>query len=571
MATQQNNNDTKKAAGYFKEKFTIGLSRVTGDEVTRAIMKTTSHMLKAPNEKHLDRLIRATHGHYSEEARQEGGVGRYIIEELEKRSHTHNWIVVLKTMLVFHAFMIDGSDEVNKYMQRNRNLFAGRSIKDLADSPDGAAQQRFIEFYTRYLEERNVTQMRIDLEVRIESSEYLTALKMMPMGVLAQALGQLLQQLECIANIPFREEIINNFATLEAHTRLINDGAHLYAFISDRMVYALEHFEELDSTASKQTWLTLYKRYIKCIRALAKFFDSMRRSRVTWGSIVIPQIKEFPDALLTKLEDDVSKAESATSAGTKPTTDEVPEVEDISTLLAAEEKLEEPKEETPAQPPTVNSRIKAEATAETDLFGGPAEAPPIQPPVKPKPPTTDLDDLFGAPSANHNTAASATAGGMWGSGSNPPAQQQRINNDFDIFGAPPQQQSQQWAAPTGTAGSSSSSATVASPWGGNNLTTANATTANTAAPNAASSSSPVPFHRPAVNIFASDDFAPINNNSMTPATTTTAPTAAAAFDPFGNPPRENIFASNNTTNNGVYGAQPQQPQRPKNDMDDLFN
>ena len=590
MSTQKNNNDTKKAAGYFKEKFTIGLSRVTGDEVTRAIMKTTSHMLKAPNEKHLQRLLSATHGHFSENAQKEGmSMCRYIIEELEKRSHTHNWIVVLKTMLTFHAFLIDGSDEVNKVMQRNRNLFCGRSIKDLADSPDGAAQQRFITTYIRYLEERNITQMRIDLEVRIESSEYLTALKMMPMNILAQALTQLLQQLECIAVLEFREEIINNFATLEAHTRLINDGSHLYAFIADRMVYALEHFDELETKANKETWVVVYKRYAICIAHLRILFEKMRRSRVSWGSIRIPEIKEFPEALLTKLEEELN--------GSSKQPEAVPEIEDLNALLEEEERKEKQQEEEEL-PATMSSRLRDEGpptsvtspaappAADVNLFGDAnsqfnsqqQDAAPIPPPpVKPKLP--DLDDLFaGVPQGGQPAAAA----GQWGAQPTAPQPQPQNNATFDVFAAQPQQPA--WV-PTANAAAqygyaSSSSGSAASPFANPpapGTTAANPVDALFGAPASApvaqqpvpSPGGQVPFHQQqsTANMFAnpSSDFLPINNDS-------------ARFDPFGQPPRENVFANNPPANANMFGApapsqqqQPPQQQRPRNDMDDLFS
>ena len=110
MSTARTSNDAKKAGGYLKEKFTIGISRVTGDEVSRSIMKTTSHMLKAPKDKHLQRLLSATHGHCSADSLEKHkDMAAYIVEELEKRSHTHNWIVVLKTMITSHHMLIDGS------------------------------------------------------------------------------------------------------------------------------------------------------------------------------------------------------------------------------------------------------------------------------------------------------------------------------------------------------------------------------------------------------------------------------------------------------------------------------
>ena len=253
-----------------KEKFVIGMTRFTDDEVERAIMKVTSHMLKAPNEKHMQRLIAASHGNFNCGKQDHGDINRYIIVELEKRSHTHNWVVVLKSMVAFHRLMTDGSVEINRLIQLNRNIFCLRHIKELADSPDGAAQQSFIEQYIRYLEERSIAQQALGMSSRIESDAFAAAINSLDLTALTQTFPVLLQQMEALASVEFRPTIVDNFCTLEAYRKLVIDGKKLFALLMGRMVWLLEQFEDLP-TPHKKVWLKLFIRFQKCSKLLAAF------------------------------------------------------------------------------------------------------------------------------------------------------------------------------------------------------------------------------------------------------------------------------------------------------------
>ena len=449
MSTARTSNDAKKAGGYLKEKFTIGISRVTGDEVSRSIMKTTSHMLKAPKDKHLQRLLSATHGHCSADSLEKHkDMAAYIVEELEKRSHTHNWIVVLKTMITFHHILIDGSLSANRVMQRNRGLFCMRAVKDLADSPDGAAQKNFIEHYIRYLEERNISQARIDVDPRIESDEYLTVLKSMSNEVLAKAMTQLIQQLECIANIEFREVVVDNFATLDAYNLLIADGTRLYGMLANRMLYILERFDEMEIMA-KQTWLSVYRRYAKCVHSLALLFQRLLSANRHFSS-PIPKINEFPADVLMKLEQDVEYSSIPKETihfeddepEAAPAAHQAPEIEQPANTDLFEEISDEPS--------TTTTDQKKPAADLDDWFApAPAPAPATSTTRETKKASADIDDIFGPPSSSsahsapqqhqyqHNGYQAKAQTNMF---NDEPAVESRPKSapkEFDPFGASP--------------------------------------------------------------------------------------------------------------------------------------
>jgi hypothetical protein len=430
MATEVPDNDMKKGMGYLKEKFVIGMTRFTDDEVERAIMKVTSHMLKAPNEKHMQRLIAATHGNYNCGKQDHGDINRYIIVELEKRSHTHNWVVVLKSMVAFHRLMTDGSVEVNRLIQLNRNCFCLRHVKDLADSPDGAAQQSFIEQYIRYLEERSIAQQALGLSARLESEAFSNAISALDLPALTRAFAVLLQQMEAVAAVEFRPTIVDNFCTLEAYRKLVVDAKRLFAILMGRMVWLLEQFEDLPLPL-KQTWLKLFIRFHKCSKLVAAFMVQIDSANIHFGE-AIPRLKVFPDTLQRRLEDDVD----ASSV----------QKEDLSALLGpqvvAELRLEPPPTAASAGNNAVNERVTTPpAKVSPRLTTNPAvAAPAVQPAASSAKPADPLADIFGPPvpqtatapppsTSNRAPSAAAASSGappLWGT-ADPPAQPARYS------------------------------------------------------------------------------------------------------------------------------------------------
>jgi hypothetical protein len=301
MATQKTDNDAKRLGGYLKEKWTIGMSRVSSDEVVRAIMKVTSHKLKTPNPKHLARLINATHGNYQSGSTTYDDVNGFIVEELEKHTHSRDWVVVLKTLLTLHSLMNEGSDEVLAKITSHRSAFNTSRMKELADSPDGAQQQGFIHAYARYLEERCVTIAACKFQTRIESDEFLLRYLEISAATAAPITASLLLQLEVMLDVEFRVAALNNHASLEALRLVINDGKRLFVVLTKRVVAMLDEFHTYGRT-EKKAWLELFKRFQNAAKKMADLFRRINNNdEVTLGE-KLPTLQVMPDAITTQLE-----------------------------------------------------------------------------------------------------------------------------------------------------------------------------------------------------------------------------------------------------------------------------
>lgn len=388
MTTEENNNDAKKGAGYLKEKFLIGLTRFTNDEVERAIMKVTSHMLKAPNEKHMSRLIQATQGHFNTGSVDHGDVNRYIIEELEKRSHTHNWIVVLKTYVALHRLMSEGSKDIQRVMQGRMGLFSVRNIKDVADSPEGAAAKNFIEQYIRYLEERNIVQFKLadhGVGYKLEAEEFLTATSAIPLEQLPTVFELQLSMLEALVLIEFRATIVDNFLTHEAYRKVVGDGRCLYKVLSNRVLAVLDRFDDM-TLPVKEKWLKLYRRFDKAVKSLGRLFDQMNSANVHWGEN-IPTLKMLPESILKRMEDDV-KFSTVPAEDLSAVLGSLSVAVDRGPTVGADRPSTS--DEAPPVPQTV---VKGESPASTSLFG---QQPSVAPSAT-APQHDAMDDLFGSP------------------------------------------------------------------------------------------------------------------------------------------------------------------------------
>ncbi|CCD16548.1 unnamed protein product [Trypanosoma congolense IL3000] len=296
-------NELKRGAGYLKEKAILGLSKVTGNELDRAIFKVTSHKLKAPKEKYMQRVLAATHGHCNNKSHKGRDVCPYIVAELEKRLHTHNWIVILKTMVTFHRLLRDGSAEVNNVIQENRNIFCTRNIKDISESTEGAIQGVFIRQYLYYLEERTSAQRKLGVSRRIESNDFSLFLRSLDADTLGAVFDILLEQLAALVEIGYTETIVDNFCSMEAFQMLVNDGKLLYQIISDRSIFILDRFTGFTLTQKKE-WVEHFRRYITTGEKLRTLFSSIRNSKRIFHDPP-PELKPIPMSLLDSLERDV--------------------------------------------------------------------------------------------------------------------------------------------------------------------------------------------------------------------------------------------------------------------------
>eukprot|EP00796_Vickermania_ingenoplastis_P000236 gene236-115_t len=233
----------KTSGGFFKDKATVGFNTLTGDKVDVALIKATSTELEAPREKYVLRLIDyVTHGNKGKFLKEGKPIEHYIISDLRKRTHSHNWFQSgLKGTVVFD------------YM----------TIKNLEKTTQGARHKLFIMQYVSYLRARTNISTAADYGWRLEEERGDVELH-------AYTIDALLNAIDHYIEIPFREETVDNFASLEAYRLLIIDGKNLYRQLSIRILDMINKFHD-ESTASQRKYRQLYVRYDGAVEILKNF------------------------------------------------------------------------------------------------------------------------------------------------------------------------------------------------------------------------------------------------------------------------------------------------------------
>ncbi|EPY22626.1 clathrin coat assembly protein [Strigomonas culicis] len=370
---------TFQSAGYFREKAIIGVGRLSGDSLSTAIVKTTSHKLKAPKEKYMQYLLAASYGHCKKLEKNGRPICEYIVRELEKRSHSYNWIIVLKTMVVLHRLLSDASDEMVRTICIYRNVFRFNNIKELRTSTEGARQSAFIAQYMTYLNDRCSMQMLLTECRRIETAEFVDYLASFNVNTLHPIFTTLLDGLRSVGRIRYGDIVVTNFCTYEAYQRIVHDGKTLFQLLSNRVVFVLNGFESL-SLPQKKMWLQQIVLYDTASRELKTLFDAMLNSSHVFTESV-PHLKPLPADLLSHLKDNV----------------ELNDVQaETCTLASLGIKSEDPRKNTAESLPVDNSVMKSTTAKRADVV---AKRQTQEEKPQPKP-TFTMEDLFDATPAN---------------------------------------------------------------------------------------------------------------------------------------------------------------------------
>lgn len=284
----------KTSGGFFKDKATVGINTITGDRVDVALIKSTSTTLEAPREKYVDYLVHVVnYGNKGKETKNGKPISQYMISDLRKRTHSHNWVVVLKSFIVLHRLAMDGTIEFNRTLSVMA-VFDYMRIKNLEKTSDGARQKLFIMQYVTYLRTRVKLMDATEEGWKLEKETDDRTLR-------PETIEAFLNTIEQFTEIPFREETIDNFATLEAFRLLIIDGKKLYRQLSLRMLRLVNQFAE-ESTAAQRRYRSIYVRYQEVVNTLMNYFNTMNHSHILFKE-PIPRLKPLPDSVPQMLDE----------------------------------------------------------------------------------------------------------------------------------------------------------------------------------------------------------------------------------------------------------------------------
>eukprot|EP01059_Diplonema_ambulator_P027184 TRINITY_DN4495_c1_g1_i1.p1 TRINITY_DN4495_c1_g1~~TRINITY_DN4495_c1_g1_i1.p1 ORF type:complete len:475 (+),score=156.93 TRINITY_DN4495_c1_g1_i1:36-1427(+) len=298
--------EAKKTGGYLKDKVMIAKTRVMSDEVQRAILKTTSHKLKPPNEKHVDRLIAASYGHYPNVKLED------IVSDLEKRLHCHETTVVLKALVTLHLLLKSGSLDMGMAIARHSGLFHVSHIKEL----DTAASQ-FVKEYARYLEERCMAVLQSGCRNKFEKTKPIcTELDRLSTGQALMATKCYTLQLDVLTEISLIKAPVwaENPVIVCACKLAVQDSKLLYVLLSKRSLWLVDNAVDF-SEGDRMRALEIFGMFSASSKKLLKMFAKLRQQK-TFLTKDIPDLTPLPDSTIEQLRNHLEASTRPTAAVT---------------------------------------------------------------------------------------------------------------------------------------------------------------------------------------------------------------------------------------------------------------
>jgi len=287
----------KQVGGAAKDSLVIAFSRFMEDEVSRAILKTTSHTPEAPNDKHMKRLITASKGADPNLKMDD------MLDMFQKRLHVRDATVVLKSLVTLHCLLQDGGQPiVNATCKRAAHLFnTHMQLKDIADTPETMGQMRFIRGYMRYLEERcmaaNACEMRLENDIFSNDQHWTPTVAANAMLCMKSWIPQLAVMTEMDLNIHDLSGSDSEIAALKA---VLKDSRRLYTAFTIRMIWMLERVANLENRERKEL-LELFESYCVQIRALNAMCAQV--SKIPQLTEYAVQLQELPSSAIQKLKE----------------------------------------------------------------------------------------------------------------------------------------------------------------------------------------------------------------------------------------------------------------------------
>jgi hypothetical protein len=270
------------------------LPKSTKKAINMAIPKATrSSSLKAPKEKHVKNLVGAT-------LTRDPAVIEEILRGLCKRLEKDNWVVVLKTLMIFHRIFRDGDVAfVESLRTRSAAVFGLKRFSVTA--PAGSIYTLFVQKYAKYLEE-NVSVLRLigfnferqkDCMKNLDSKE---AFKRVP---------KLQSQLNALLNCKMRQHHIGrNGLIISTYMLLLKDSLVLYPMLNVGVIGMIDQVFKMRKKEAQRV-LEVYTLFVKETAALIHLYEISRSftdrlppihpAKTTLVDVLTAHISKLPD------------------------------------------------------------------------------------------------------------------------------------------------------------------------------------------------------------------------------------------------------------------------------------
>ncbi|KAL7592935.1 hypothetical protein Lser_V15G33478 [Lactuca serriola] len=302
----------RKAYGALKDSTTVGIAKVNSEfkDLDVAIVKATSHVECPPKERHIRKIFSAT-----SVVVPRADVA-YCIHVLYRRlSRTKNWIVAIKTLIVFHRTLREGDpsfrEELLNYSHPGQ-VFLVSNFKD-DSSPLAWDCSAWVRTYGMFIEER-LECFRV-LKYDIES-ERLTKYGIETYSRRRAMSGdELLEQLSAMQQLLYRligcqpeGAAYRNYLVQFALALVVKESFKIYCAINDGIIHLVDMFFDMPKHDAIKA-LNIYKKAGKQAEYLAELYDFCRHLDLA-RNFQFPTLKQPPPSFLTTMEEYIKEAPS---------------------------------------------------------------------------------------------------------------------------------------------------------------------------------------------------------------------------------------------------------------------
>ncbi|XP_073155420.1 putative clathrin assembly protein At5g57200 [Henckelia pumila] len=304
----------RKAYGALKDSTKVGLAKVNSDfkDLDIAIVKATNHVERPPKERYVRKIFASV-----SVSRPRADVA-YCIHALSKRlSKTRNWIVAIKTLIVFHRTLREADpsfrEEVLCY-SKGGPLFQVSSFRD-GSSALAWDCSAWIRTYGLFLEERLecFQTLNYDIESDKVPKSSVGESKILSAEELLRKLPALQQLLYRLVGCQPERAASYNFLIQYALALVLKESFKIYRAINDGIINLLETFFEMPKQDAVKA-LDIYKRAGKQAELLADFYGFCRTLDLA-RTFQFPTLTQPPPSFLATMEDYVKEA---TQTGSVP-------------------------------------------------------------------------------------------------------------------------------------------------------------------------------------------------------------------------------------------------------------
>eukprot|EP00051_Salpingoeca_urceolata_P001029 m.38103 g.38103 ORF g.38103 m.38103 type:complete len:364 (+) comp11151_c0_seq3:151-1242(+) len=278
--------------------------------LVKTLIKATDSSLEEPKRKHVESLLMFTH-------RPEIAT-RDVVEGLFKRLEEPGWVVVLKTLLVFHRLMRDGHEKFYHALATRPTTFEDvMGYKPSSKSAEAAAMTELIRRYARYLHQKVLAYRQNTFDVtHVKGSEQVEVLKTVAPPELYKSLG-LLQDLlnHLLVAVDLSDgstgsptqaglttaQLASNKVAQCATNYLRKDCLKMFVCLNDGIVNMLERFFTMPKKEASDG-LAVYELFVQQCSYIDVFMAACKHVGVI-AAEAVPDLSQAPMALLPKMRE----------------------------------------------------------------------------------------------------------------------------------------------------------------------------------------------------------------------------------------------------------------------------